>query len=95
MPADAKLGLGAVTVVTPQFWYFTILPGATSGFDFLSNVWLANLGITYQGRDHPFGDGAAVNRGSLTSGGITRPAISCFPPMAELQSSTIFPPSIE
>ena len=90
LPAGAKIGLGAGTLVTPQFSYFTIVPPASAGFDFFANLWLANLGITYQGQDYPFGDGATAFGGMLTVGGVTRPAIAAFPPWMTKPGGDVF-----
>ena len=90
LPAGAKIALGTGTLIAPQFSYFTIAPPASAAFDFFGSLWLANLGITYQGQDYPLGDGATLSSGTLTVGGATRPAIDAFPPWMTKSGGDVF-----
>lgn len=81
LPSGARLALGAGTLVTPQFSYFRILaPASQSGFDFLSNLWLAAAGVTYNGADFPLANGATATLQTMTVGGVSRQGVLCQPP---------------
>ena len=80
LPSGARLGLGDGTLVMSQFAYFQLLPPAADTFNFFSNLWLADAGVTYQGKDFPLANGAVVGASQMTVGGVTKQAILTFPP---------------
>lgn len=96
LPAGARLALGAGTLVTPQFSYFSVLPPPSqTGFDFLANLWLANAGVRYNGTDDPLANGSSVSLQTMTVGGVSRPGIYCQPPwMAQYGGEAFFEYSV-
>jgi uncharacterized protein (TIGR03437 family) len=80
LPAGARVGGAAGTLVASPFSYFQILPPATqSGFNFF-NLLFANVGVTYQGADFPPANGATATLTSVTVGGVKRQGFLCQPP---------------
>jgi hypothetical protein len=90
LPSGATLGLGDGTLVTSQFAYFQLFPPAPSSFDFFSNLWLANTGVTYNGTDFPLESGATANLTQMTVGGVTNQAIFTQPPFTAQRGGDIF-----
>ncbi len=80
LPPGARLGLGAGTLVTPQFSYFQVLPPAAASFDFFANLWRANVGVTFNAADFPLANGASVGLATMIVGGVSQQAIFTSPP---------------
>jgi hypothetical protein len=80
LPLGVKLGIGADTVVTPDFAYFKLLPTVATGFDFFQAFATANVGTTYAGVDGGLVNNAAASVGSQTVGGVARQSIFLHPP---------------
>jgi len=90
LPSGVKLGLGAGTLVTPDFAYFQLLPISQPPFDFFANLWSANTAITYNGTDLPLSGGAGAYVGTMVAGGVSRTAIFTQPPYTSQFGGEVF-----
>jgi hypothetical protein len=70
--------LGPDTAVSPTFAFIQLVP--TPSYNFLDNLWAANIGITFNGTDGPLGFGATAQVAPTTAGGVTREGIAMQPP---------------
>jgi uncharacterized protein (TIGR03437 family) len=80
LPSGVKLGLGAGSLVTPDFAYFQLMPISQRPFDFFANLWSANTAITYNGADLPLNGGATAYVTTMVAGGVSRNTILTQPP---------------
>lgn len=80
LTSGVKLGLGAGTLVTPDFAYFQLLPISQAPFDFFASLWSANMGVTFNGTDLPLSGSAGAYVTTMVAGGVSRNTILTQPP---------------
>ena len=88
LPSGYRLGDG--TLVGAGFAHVEVLPPTASLFDFDKGLFLARVGVTYQGSEWPLAYGAVVARQSLTAGGVTRSGYFIHPPWQGQQGGETF-----
>lgn len=80
LPAGIKLSTGLDTLVAQDFAYFKFLPTDDKSFDFFANLWLANMGISYNGSDSSMGYGAEEIPQTVSVGGVSGLSVFAQPP---------------
>ena len=80
LPAGVKLSTDTDSLVTPDFSYFKFVPTTSTSYNFFANLWLAKMGVSFNGSDLSVGNGAEELPQTVTVGGDSRTAIFAQPP---------------